>query len=57
MVKERNSRLCTQAVRRSKTFMVGMNRDLLQLSHFSGEMETKLGEGTCEIVYGELVDI
>lgn len=37
--------------------MVGMNRDLLQPFHFSGEIETKLGEGTCEIVHGELVDI
>lgn len=37
--------------------MVGMSRDLLQPSHFSGEMETKMGEGTCEIVHVELVNI
>lgn len=34
-----------------------MNGDLLQPSHFSGEIETKMGEGTCKIVHVELVDI
>ena len=30
---------------------------ILQPSHFSGEVETKMGEGTCKTVHVELIDI